>query len=581
MWSWATFPPLLQSAAGFWARPVFGRPVFGRLVFGQRLAVRLAGISARLASLPFRRKLWLAALLGAGLTLTAPPVGLWPLLPLLFPPFLWLLRGAKTPRGAFAIGFFFFWGYWILSLYWIGSALLVDPEKFAWLLPFACLGLPALLALYGGLAAFGFYRFCPKESVAGALCLAAALLLAEGARGHLFTGFPWNLWAYSWHQALPVWQSLALLGAYGLSALTLLFALLPAALADRKPQRGAIAFALAAGLIASLGLWGAERLAKNPTAYDQAVRIRLVQPNIPQAEKSDREKKAAHFQTLLSLSAEEAAIAPTLILWPESAAPYFLPEHALDRLAIAAILPKDSWLITGGVTRKKEAEDQPEYDNSLLAINDQGQIAAQYDKAHLVPFGEYIPGRAWLKKIFDVSTIAGSGADFTQGPGPQSIQLDRLPPFSPAICYEAIFPGAVTPPSRSSESPSKAGEHSKIENSPEPAAPRWLLVLTNDGWFGKTAGPHQHFFATAARAIEEGIPLIRVANSGISAIIDPYGRIVQQLSLGTRGIIDTVLPMPAAAPPHSNHTSLTLLSAFALLILLSLWKRKNWQSGLG
>ncbi len=321
----------------------------------------------------------------------------------------------------------------------------------------------------------------------------------------MFTGFPWNLsgmgWAFSAHTLqLAYW-----VGIYGLSALTLALAVLPAAYCQGY-RRVAVAGACM-GLLLFGG--GALRVVfAPPPSFVEGVRLRLVQPNIPQNQKWARESATEHLRLLMEMSEDPQA---THILWPEAAVPFPLgADPALERLLAGQMAP-GQWLLTGGLRVEKE-----KLFNALLAINTAG-IQAAYDKHHRVPFGEYIP----LRGILPLDTLAHGLGDIDAGEGTRSLALSGTPPFSPLICYESIFSGEVTD-----------------------GTARWLLVLTNDAWFGRSSGPYQHFALARVRAVEEGLPLVRVANTGISGVVDGYGRILATLPLGARDVLVTGLPTP-------------------------------------
>lgn len=508
--------------------------------------IRLSTLPAACAALsPWRRAL--AALAAGGLcSLTLPPLSLFPLLWVGFPALLLLLHGAANRRQAFLTGWCFAFGYFTLSLYWIAAALFVDVQRFWWLVPFCVAGLPALLGVYYGLAALLWHRW-RGLNVRGAALLALLLFAAEYARGHLFSGFPWNLFGYVWTDILPVAQSASLFGVYGLTLLTLLAACLPVALFTRT-KAALSANLLACSALLLLAVWGGLRL-QEPSAVTTAQRFRIVQPNIAQAMKWDPTQREAHLQTLLRLSAP-AVSAPTLIIWPESAVTFFLTDDASRRSQIAAALPNDAVLVTGGDRRQPNyAAGRWDYFNSLLIL-DGDRVSTVYDKFHLVPFGEYVP----LQSFGPVATATAGMGSFKAGSAPQTLQVRGFPPFSPLICYEVIFPGAVT---------DKTGRA------------QLLINITNDAWYGRSAGPHQHLAIARMRAIEEGLPLLRAANTGISAQIDAYGRIVGALPLDTEGVLDAPLPRPA---PRTIYTqsgdAITLGTIFVLMITLCFFYRR-------
>jgi apolipoprotein N-acyltransferase len=456
--------------------------------------------------------------------LTGPPV-----LAISFSGLVWLVDGCGSRRDAAMLGWSFGFGFFVAGLYWIGAALFVDIATFWWLLPFAVLVFPAALAIFTSLAVLAAHEACQRFGFAGSariLVLAVAWALSEWLRGHVLTGFPWNLIGYVWAGAFPgalaMLQLTSLIGIYGLSLLTVTAAALPARLGDMERRRhGAAVVALL--LIAVPAAGGAWRLAHAPSDMVPGVMLRLVQPSIPETLKNDRETLGQNFQRLLSLSALPSADGITDVVWPEAAAPPVLERFADERRAIAAVLPKGG-LLLAGAERAEPLQGWPPHQvwNSLVVLNDKGDIIATYDKSHLVPFGEYMP----LRGILPIDKIVPSIGDFSTGPGPRTLDLPGVPPVGPLICYEVIFPGAVTD---------------------RAMRPQWLLNVTNDAWYGFTSGPFQHLAIARVRAVEEGLPLIRSANNGISAVIDPYGRVINRLPLDSIGVLDSTLPR--ALPP--------------------------------
>jgi apolipoprotein N-acyltransferase len=504
---------------------------------------RLTAVAAWLAALTGWRRIVAAALLGGLATLALPPAYVVPALFVAFSGLLWLLDGVATRRGAFVVGWCFGFFHFLIGLYWVSFALLVDIARFWWLMPVAVTGLPILLAIFPGLATL-FLHATRLSGLARVLAFAVLWTIAEWLRGHVFTGFPWNLIGYSWAAATPMLQMAAVTGIYGLSLLTVAVAALPAALADPAERRGRVVGALALGL-ALLGVIagaGALRLAGAQTASVPGVVLRLVQPNIDQKLKFHGDERLAIFQRLLELSQSPGAERVTDLLWPETAVPFLLDGDLPALGAIGMVTPPNGVTLTGAPWRSQGTSPQPRYHNSLLAIDHDGTIVGTYDKAHLVPFGEYMPLRRWLP----IEAIAAGSLDFTPGPGPRTLHLPGLPPVGPLICYEAIFPRAVAD---------------------EADRPAWLLNLTNDGWYGRTAGPHQHFAIAAVRAVEEGVPLVRAANTGISGVVDPYGRVVAHLGLGVAGVLDATLPAAIDAPPYARFGDRILV---VLLIIFSL-----------
>jgi apolipoprotein N-acyltransferase len=448
---------------------------------------------------------------------------------------LWLLDGCARGRSglarAFGIGWWFGLGHFAAAFYWITEAFLVDVERFGWLVPFAVPGIAAGLGLLTGLLA-GALHLTGLRGAARILVFAALWAFGEWLRSALLGGFPWNLLGTAWGWSLAMQQTVSLFGVLGLGLVTAVAAAAPALLAPAPSRcaeagwrRGGI-LAAAAVLLGALGLWGALRLGGLPAPGEAGdsvpgIQLRLVQASIPQSLKWLPETRRRNFERHLSMSLVQGHDEASHIVWPETAAQFLLAEDGEARAAVAAVAPPGGAVLTGTV-RRDAATGQVW--NSLLAIDDKGEVAGIYDKVHLVPFGEYMP----LRGLLGLDKLTAGGTDFSAGPGPRSLRVPSLPPFSPLICYEAIFSGAVTDPDD---------------------RPAWLLNVTNDAWFGRSAGPYQHFAAARLRAIEEGLPLVRAANTGISAVIDPHGRIVARLGLGLRGVVDSPLPTALASPP--------------------------------
>jgi len=503
-----------------------------------RLADRVRGLKG------WRR--WVCAfLLGTLATAALPPVHFILVLPVAFTGFVWLVEGGGR-RQAFAAGWWFGFGYFVVGLVWIVNALMTDPERFAWMIPFAVTGLPALLAFFPAAAAW-LARRVGRTGVGGVLVLAGAWGLGEWARGFVLTGFPWNLVAHAWDFSAAMLQPAALVGAYGLSVLTVAVAAMPAALApvSSGPSRAGRAGLVVA--VAGLGLWwggGAARLAAAPETTVPDIRLRLVQANVAQTHKWRAELREAQFARHLRWSRAPAAEPVTHIIWPETAVPYVLANDPLRRQRMAAVTPPGGLILTGAVRATPPEAAEFRVWNALQAIDDAGRIRASYDKAHLVPFGEYVP----LRGILDMAKITHGRGDFSAGPGPRTVDLPGLPAASPLICYEVIFPGRVT-----------------AASGPRPA---WLLNLTNDAWYGMSAGPYQHFAAARLRSVEEGLPLVRAANTGISGVVDGYGRVTARLGLGEEGVLDAALPAALPAPPpFGRYRNLLLIPVLALAFL--------------
>ena len=521
-----------------------------RVQAGSRVDTPLCRLADGLAGFSGWRRYGLAFVLGAGAAAALPPFDLTPLLAVVFTSLLWLDDGSANPWASFRLGWVFGFGFFLAGLYWIAAALFVDIDRFWWLVPFAAAGLPAGFALYIGLVLLATrlvrdYLHLPAS--ARIFVFAIAWSAGEWVRGHALTGLPWNLIGYAWSGGFPgallVLQSVAWVGIYGLSFVTILAASLPAALgepsmAPMSAVRRWMPAILAGLLILVPAVAGAIRLGTMPTLLT-GTWLRLVQPSIPQSLKWLPAAAQADFRRLLALSAAPADHPLAAVLWPEAAAPFLLGRDAAARQAIATIVPHGGYLITGALRANPPPGPIEEVWNSIEALDDRGAVVAHYDKAHLVPFGEYVPLRPWLpfKKI-----TAGT-MDLSAGPGPRTIALPGLPPFAALICYEAIFPGAI------------------VDKSDRPA---WMLNVTNDAWYGRSSGPYQHFAIARTRAVEEGLPLVRVANNGISAVVDAAGRVLARTRLDAVGNVDAALPGPAAPTPYGRAGDWMLL---ALLLL--------------
>ena len=505
-------------------------------------------------------RLWAACFLAGSVTAAGfAPLGFFPVFWLGYPVLVLLLAHARGYRAAFVIGWLFSFGQMVFGLYWIAATMFVDIRAFWWGVPLAVAGLPALFAFYYGFAALiavGLLRrFSLGASQAGCVIVALCWFAAEVARGTCFTGFPWNLSGHVWAHVLPVLQVTSVIGIYGLSLLTVLAACLPAALYVAKSAgRGA---GIMIALFACLAIGGVVRLNQAPQASPVVgsatpTRIRILQPNTDQAHKWAQNSRESNFAQMIDDSTKPGDKPVDIIVWPETASTFYLMEDVEHRREITSRLMPGSVLLTGLIRRAEDDAGFLHYYNSMVALQPSGRVAAVYDKAHLVPFGEYIP----LRHYIALRTLAALGVDFGAGPGPRSLHIDALPSFSPLICYEAIFPHEVTDPSD---------------------RPAFLVNITNDGWYGRTAGPYQHFANVRLRAIEEGLPLVRSANTGISGAVDAYGRILGQLALGQSGIIDIDLPPPLVPTFYAQHGALGVVLIYIISVLgvvVAIWRRR-------
>lgn len=490
------------------------------------------------------------AALGLGLVLAAalPPFYILPVALISLTGLAWILNGARSFRRAWFDGWLFGIGFSGGGFYWIANALLVDADRFGWLYPLALLAIALGFGLFPALACV-LARFAPSGAArAGALML--AWLLVEWLRSWVLTGFPWNMLGTSLGLLDALLQPAAWGGPWALSAIILLAALLPALMTrtGSLPRgRALIAMGLSVGIMVVVWGVGSLRLSEHPTTYQQDVVLRLVQPNIAQADKWRSTLQESHFATHIALSlSQPASEQPTAVIWPEAAIPFQLLRRPVTLQEAASIVPEGGLLLAGAVRASEAADGTLRPWNSMLVV-DQTGLVATYDKHHLVPFGEYVP----LRGVLPIDKLTPGTTDFAAGPGPVVMNQGNLPPFGPLICYEVIFPAEIT------------GDQGR---------PSWLLNITNDGWYGDSTGPYQHFQAARLRAIEQGLPMVRVANTGISGFIDPMGRVLSSLPLGHRGVLDGALPEPLAAPTlYARWGDWTLFFSLIPLALILAW----------
>ncbi len=503
------------------------------------------------------RKL-LALALGALAVAALPPFYVFPVLWLSLPGFLLLNRSAATIRQAAVEGWFFGLGWFGGGLYWIGHAFLVDAERYAALMPVAVIGMAAGMGLYTALGAAAVHaisrrydRLHPVHIAAFAGCWA----MCEWLRSWMLTGFPWNPLASVWGNLPEMMQSVAWIGALGLGFLTAAVFTAPALLIGRRRAElqglglQVLAISVLLPLLWAFGAWRVD--AAGLLTHDGIV-LRLVQPAIPQKLKWQTDLRSQHVIRQMAMSKRTPGPlgAPTHVIWAETNVPFVLEPDSPIPSSLAAVVPKDGALIFGAPRRDKDGNAF----NSLFVIDQDGKVADIFDKFHLVPFGEYVP----LRGILPVNKLTEGRGDFSPGPGPRTQHFNGLPPFGAIICYEVIFSGNVVDPDD---------------------RPSWILNLTNDGWFGPSTGPRQHLVQAKLRAIEEGLPVVRVANTGISAVIDPYGRLRNSIGLDEQGIIDAPLPLPLPATFFANYGQSTSLFLALLGILVGVFGRRLRVSG--
>jgi len=491
----------------------------------------------------------LAVFAGAISVLAFAPIHGWPVLFVSFGLLVWLLDGCHANHAdlrrrlkcAGATGFWFGFGYFLTGLYWTAEAFLVEPWRHGWLIPFDLIFLPGGMALfYAGAAALAMFLWRP--GAARVFAAAIAFGVGEFARGHVLTGLPWNLVAYGLAATLPMMQAASIFGVYALSLLAVLLFASPFAIwapegsGLARPKGTALVTLLFAVALAVGALWGQARLTR-ANAETTGVRLRIVQANVDQANKWRPENSAEIFDTYLDLSKSGGGGAGGLngisfVIWPETAVPFLLADSPEALLAIGDMLPEGTSLLVGSARHVGSRDKQGRLEseriyNSLLVVGDKGEIFGGYDKVHLVPFGEYLPFQDFMERL-GILQLTGIRGGFSAGTGSRLLSIPGAPPARPLICYEIIFPDEVTDSAQ---------------------RPGWLLNVTNDAWFGGSAGPYQHFHQAELRAVEQGLPVVRAANTGISAIIDPYGRVLAELGLKKEGVVDGVLPAALARTP--------------------------------
>ncbi|APG83212.1 apolipoprotein N-acyltransferase Lnt [Sinorhizobium americanum CCGM7] len=499
-----------------------------------------------------------------------PPFGIFAAAFISFPMLVWLIDGvASHPDDgvvrrllpAASIGWSFGFGYFLGGLWWLGNALLVEADLFAWALPLAVIGLPAVLALFYALAVL-IARCLWSDGVGRIAALAVGFGIAEWLRGFLFTGFPWNALGYAAMPMPLMMQSASVLNVATINMLAVFVFAAPALIGTAKGAR--IGLAAAAVLFAAHIGYGYYRLslpAPQPATPQRTVR--LVQPVIDQAKKMDDRERAAIFEEHLSLTAappQAGGKRPDIIVWPETSIPFILTDNPDALTRIADVLQEGQILVAGAV----RAEDAgaglpPRYYNSIYVIDDRGQIVGAADKVHLVPFGEYLPFEDVLNSWGLSSIAANMPGGFSAAPNRSVLTLPGGRTFYPLICYEAIFADDIDGNAKHSDA---------------------LLNVTNDAWFGDTPGPRQHFHQARLRTIETGTPMIRAANTGISAIVDARGVLVVGLGYNYKGVTDAILPgkMPTMTDSTMRGRIFWFTGVFLLLVAVISRKGFNFRT---
>lgn len=510
---------------------------------------------------------WLIAFAAGALSaLAIAPFNAWPILFIAFPALVWLIDGAAAGRWggvlvAATTGWWFGFGYFVAGLYWIGYAFLVDAPTFGWLLPLAVIGLPAVLAIYTAIAV-AVARMLWTRGATRILTLAVTLTATEWLRGHLFTGFPWNAFGYALTEPLALAQSASLIGIWGLTFIAICIGASPATLTDDRSETRLpwLPVALAIAMLVVLGGWGALRLQRTPTEFVDGVHLRIMQPNLQQDVKFNYAARQQVMERYITLSKQvsspQSPSVPgaNLLIWPESPFPFVLTHEPSALAQIANLLSPSNVLITGAirVDQANGPTDLRAY-NSIYVISSDGAILDIYDKVHLVPFGEYLPFQHFLEKL-GLQNLTKQVGGFSSGDRHKLIAIPGAPPALPLICYEVIFPGEEM----------LAGERAA-----------WILNVTNDAWFGYSTGPFQHLQQSRVKAIEEGLPVVRAANTGISAVVDPVGRVVNSLPLEREGVLNSPLPQPIAAPVYARFGDAPAFGIVAIALFAVVRRRLN------
>lgn len=469
-------------------------------------------------------------LLGALAATGQAPQGWWPVT--LVALAIWIATPVGSAKIAARHGWFFGVGYFAVSLRWIVSPFLVEADVYGWMAPFALLFMAVGAGIFWGLARWAAYRIAPQSAAIIALCL----LIAEMTRSYILTGFPWALLGHIWIDT-PLAQLAAFGGPHLLTGVTVSLGLSIAKVAQKQW------WAALGPAIVGLA-WVAFILPAAP--LETGPIVRLVQPNAKQIEKWDPEHAQTFFNRMIEFTSQGDV--PDLVVWPETAISYLL-EYAGPELDMASDAARGAPLVLG-INRREGAR----YYNAFLSVARGGIISDVYDKAHIVPFGEFIPGGEFLR-VFGIDGFAAStGGAFTSGKGPRTIDITGIGHARPLICYEGIFAEEIAAQER----------------------PRLMILITNDAWFGAAAGPLQHLAQARLRSIEQGLPMVRVANTGVSAMIDGKGRVTAKIEMNKAGFIDAALPLALPATVYSHYGDWPFAAVIALTLFgYVAFKRRN------
>ncbi|MEM1375823.1 MAG: apolipoprotein N-acyltransferase [Pseudomonadota bacterium] len=515
-------------------------------------------LAQRISLLDGWRRHLAATLAGVLLSFAQAPFHLFVVGFIAFPVLVWLLDGIVESservfdgwRQAAGIGWFFGLGYFVAGLWWISNALLVEAPEYAWMIPFAVIGLPAVLAVFYAIACATALIFW-SDNITRVFGLAASFGVLEWARSVALTGFPWNSIGYSLMPHPIMMQSVVIFGLFGIGALAVLVFALPAALGAKQSRSGVLAVVLIGAILAShvgFGLWRME--SGNDPSSDRTIRVRLVQPALDQASKVAQINPSQQFEDLLALSSlDGSGETPELVVWPETSVPFLLTREPRALSAIGAKLG-DGQSLLAGVVREEinpaSGAGEPTYFNSIMQIDDRGIIQDAADKVHLVPFGEYLPMADLLQRI-GLTAIAAADRGYSAASSRRLLFVNDIS-VVPLICYEAVFPALA-------------------------AEGDLLLNVTNDAWYGPTPGPFQHMHQARLRSVEAGRPMVRVANNGISGVFDPFGRAVAWLGYDERGAVDVEVRMQTAPTEYALPAKYNFGLILTLFIAISLFGR--------
>ena len=497
---------------------------------------------------------FLVFLAGALAALTMPP---WGIFALWFPSCaLWLfyLQQVNDWKKAIFIGWLWGFGFVLVGLYWIAFAFMVYPDRSGWLAPIMFFLVPALFSGYYACVAAAWKGLKFQFNIAGVLAFSCLFVISEYLRGILFTGYPWNLSAHSLFGSDVMLQFISIGGISGLSFCIIAMSSLVALILSKNIAKRSLFVAFAGALIIYMSLYafGVFRLEKAGDEMVPDVVLRIVQPSIPQELKFRQGMLADGVQKYIDLSSQESLEEVSAVLWSEGSIPYFFSNRFYLKDELKRAVPANGYLLTGGFYGvhgyiSSKAPPSHVY-NSLFVVNNAGHIEDRYDKMHLLFLGEY----SSFESIMPFNAESFDHVRFKRGKNKEShvIKVHGLPPFLPAICFEAIFPEEVM---------KNVGQEAE-----------WILNITNDGWFGESAGPHQHLMASRLRTIELGMPMIRVANNGISAAIDGYGRIMFKTHINEVIAQDTPLPQKLVKKTIYNQFPQASI-IFIILLTIGLW----------